>query len=269
MEMEKLNKSQIILLTLLTSFVTSIATGIVTVSLMDQAPPAIAQTVNRIVERTVEKMVPSVQTAAVGQTKTVVIKESDLIVQSLEVVRPSIVRLYSSDAAEPTFLGLGIVLTKTGTILADTGALGDMADAVVEQSGGQHVRVFVTRRDDVRGFAYLLAATTTTEGKVAQWMPAILSTNAISLGETIFAISGKTVARVGNGIVTALSPNDAGPMVIDTNIAVDSVMRGSPLVDIDGKIAGISTIVARGVSTSGFVPASQISLVPKAPDLKQ
>ena len=53
MEMEKLNKSQIVLLTLLVSFVTLIATGVVTVSLMDQAPPAIAQTVNRIVERTV------------------------------------------------------------------------------------------------------------------------------------------------------------------------------------------------------------------------
>ena len=51
MDMEELSKSQIILLTLLVSFVTSIATGIVTVSLMNQAPPAIAQTVNRIIER--------------------------------------------------------------------------------------------------------------------------------------------------------------------------------------------------------------------------
>ena len=34
MDLEKLNKSQIVLLTLLVSFVTSIATGIVTVALM-------------------------------------------------------------------------------------------------------------------------------------------------------------------------------------------------------------------------------------------
>ena len=64
MDMEHLSKSQIVLLTLLVSFVTSIATGIVTVSLMDQAPPAIAQTVNRIIERTVEKVVSSGQSAA-------------------------------------------------------------------------------------------------------------------------------------------------------------------------------------------------------------
>ena len=40
--MEHLNKQQLILLTLLISFVTSIATGIVTVSLMDQAPQGAA-----------------------------------------------------------------------------------------------------------------------------------------------------------------------------------------------------------------------------------
>ena len=90
MDLEELSKSQIILLTLLVSFVTSIATGIVTVSLMDQAPPAIAQTVNRIVERTVEKVVslPSQTAAAVTTEKTVVIKESDLISDAVAKMTP-------------------------------------------------------------------------------------------------------------------------------------------------------------------------------------
>src|SRR3954470_13443353 len=100
MDMEHLNKSQIVLLTLLVSFVTSIATGIVTVSLMDQAPTTVAQTVNRVIEHTVEKVVQSAQTAAVAappqvQEKTVVIKESDLISAAVEHVGPSVVRLYS------------------------------------------------------------------------------------------------------------------------------------------------------------------------------
>lgn len=59
MEMKDLNKSQLILLALLISFVASIAASIATVTLLQQAPPAVAQTINRIVQKTIETVVPS------------------------------------------------------------------------------------------------------------------------------------------------------------------------------------------------------------------
>jgi hypothetical protein len=134
--------------------------GIVTVSLMQQAPPAITETVNRVIEHTVEKVVPG-QTAAVAApivtTKTVVMNESDLIPQAIDTISSSLVRLYSSDADNPIFLGLGIVLDDSGTIIVDQGLLGEAADAVVEIPGSLRVRGFVKSRDDVNGIAYLSA----------------------------------------------------------------------------------------------------------------
>src|SRR5947209_4146436 len=112
MDIEKLTKSQIILLGLLCSFVTSIATGIVTVSLMDQAPPAIAQSVSRVIERTIETVASTTSkgqpaAAVITQQKTVVIKESELIPQAIASISPSIVRVYSTNETDPSFLGLG------------------------------------------------------------------------------------------------------------------------------------------------------------------
>ncbi len=271
MDMEQLSKSQIILLTLLVSFVTSIATGIVTVSLMEQAPPAIAQTVNRVIERTVEKVVPG-QTAAAASTvitreKTVVLKESDLVADAVKRVSPSIVRLYSSDVESPTFLGLGLVLDAGGRVVTDTAALGDYADARVAMPDGSRVRAFVKSRDVLNGLAFLQAATTTESGgqqKAIPWVGAALSSERPVLGSSVIVLSGKTIFRIGSGIVTAIIPQNDNEDVVDTNVPQDSLMRGSPLINSDGSVLGVSTEVSRASSPTGFLAATVLLPAPAA-----
>ncbi|MEA1929704.1 MAG: serine protease [Patescibacteria group bacterium] len=92
--MEELNKNQIVLLTLLVSFVTSIATGIVTVTLMDQAPAPVTQTINRVVERTIEKAVPGeTKIETVVKEVPVVVTEDKLIVDVINNTSPGAVRI--------------------------------------------------------------------------------------------------------------------------------------------------------------------------------
>lgn len=269
MDMEELSKSQIILLTLLVSFVTSIATGIVTVSLMDQAPPAVAQTVNRIIEHTIETVAsttPKGQAAStvVTQEKTVVVKESDLISQALQRANPSVVRLYTTSTDSATFLGLGVILDASGTIATDTDALGENAEAMVEMPDGKHVRTFVTSRDSVSGIAFLVSATTTVDGAAPAWAAVGISAQHPVLGDTVVMLAGKTVARIADGIITSLVPSGgkSSPQVIDTNINPDSIMDGSPLIDTDGTLLGLSTSVARAASPSGFISASALIPAP-------
>jgi len=261
MDIEQLSRSQVLLLGLLVSFVTSIATGIVTVSLMDQAPPVVAQTVNRVIERTVQQVVPNQSAAAVvTQEKTIVVKESELVSQAVTRVSPSIVRLYSNDSQNPVFLGLGIIVEASGTIAADSAGLGDAGDAVVDISGSSHVRAFVTSRDEKNGIAYLSPASTTIEGKTPAWTPISIATHSPMLGESIVTLSGKTIARVAEGIVTSIIPASPtlGAKVIDTDITETSIMAGSPLIDTNGSLVGISTGAGRQSSPSGFVTASVI-----------
>ncbi len=256
MDLEQLSKSQIILLSLLITFVTSIATGIVTVSLMDQAPPAVAQTVNRVIQHTVERVVPG-QTAAtvVTQEKTVVVKESDLVAQAVAKTSPSIVRLYSSDSG--VFIGLGLVLGASGRVVSDTGALRDAADASVALADGTRSRAFVTSRDTKNGLAFLQAATST-DGKPVAWAPATLAAANPVLGESVVVMAGKTADRIADGIITALVPRSGAGDLLETNIPEGVPMMGSPLINTDGAVVGISTEAAREVSSSGFISAAAL-----------
>src|SRR3972149_5054775 len=80
MDIKDLNKSQLILLAVLLSFITSIATGITTVTLMQQAPASFTVPVNRIIKQTVEKIQ---QVEGKTVTQTVVVKEEDLVVDAI------------------------------------------------------------------------------------------------------------------------------------------------------------------------------------------
>ena len=258
MDMEKLSKSQIILLTLLVSFVTSIATGIVTVSLMEQAPPAVAQTVNRIIERTVEKVVPAGQAAAsvVTQEKTIIVNESQLISKAVARAEASIVRLYSNNAEDPTFLGIGVVVDSSGTIVGDAVAFGEAVNAVVELVDQTHVRAVVSSTNATSGLMFFSTATTTTDGKPVTWTPINVDGGHPMLGETVVMIAGKTIARIAIGIITTLASSDSAPRIIETDIAPDSILYGSPLIDTDGSLLGISTGVSRVTFDSSFISAS-------------
>jgi hypothetical protein len=262
MDMEQLSKSQTVMLTLLVSFVTSIATGIVTVSLMEQAPPVVAQTVNRVIERTVETVSASGQTSAaatvVTQQKTVVVKESDLIAQAVQRTEPSIVRLYTSSAENSTFIGLGIVLDQVGTIVSDSSAFGQNADAVAVLSDTTRVRAFVVKRDDDTGLAFL-HATSTSDAQPA-WKPATLSGSQPLIGGTVVSLGGKSVTRIADGIITALSPEDTRH-IIETNIASDAILPGSPIINTDGEVSGVSTSVSRASLPSGFVSAAALMAI--------
>lgn len=262
--MEQLTKSQIVLLTLLVSFVTSIATGIVTVSLMDQAPPAITQSVSRVIRETVQTVVPASGSqhaaATVTHEQTIVVSESDLISKAVERVSPSIVRLSVPGPETPIFLGLAVVLDEDGTLAADSNALAELADATATLIDGTSVRVFVRHRDAKAGVAYLTPATSTS--LELHWTPIAVSKGQVVLGQAVVALSGKTIPRIASGLVTALIPTGAAstsPQVLETGIAAESIMPGSPLINTQGVLLGLSTGSARIVGSSDFMSASALT----------
>ena len=274
MDLEKLNKSQIVLLTLLVSFITSIATGIVTVALMEQAPQAITQTVNRIVERTIEKVSPSNQVAAASTVTEPVVRESDLIAKAIERVSPSVVRLFAPGKDEAgkdiqLFIGLALVTDAKGILIADAGTPDGNLTAL--RSDNVEVPVTVIERPKEANMIRLQAATTTGEkNDPVKWIPVSLSSKATALGKSVIAIAGHTSTRIAQGIVTGFSEGekDNQGRYVETNIAADLFAAGSPLMDVEGDIIGIATRTSRGASPGGFLASTAIILDNKASEAK-
>lgn len=256
MELEKLTKSQIVLLTLLVSFVTSIATGIVTVSLMEDAPPTITQTVNRIVERTVETVAPSQPAAVATIEKEVLVSESEQLARAIERVAPSVVRLYTPGKDEfgndiRVFVGHAIVASRDGALVADASTPDGSLTAL--RSDSIEVPVNIALRPE--GSSLIRLQTSAPPEAHLSWEPAAFSQEKVRLAAPMIAIGGRTGTRVAQGIVTGFGgpEKEGGLSYVETDIASETVGVGSPLVSIDGTVRAIATSESRQGGAGAFL----------------
>ena len=260
MDIEELSKSQTVLLVLLVSFVTSMATGIVTVSLMDQAPTSVAQTVNRVIQQTIKEVTAPSETAAAATTqppKTVVVKESDEIAGAIAKSSASVVRLYSADGS--TFLGLAVVVDAQGTLITDSAAVGSAQGISVSIDKGTTVGASVFGHDASLGVSFLSIASSTLSTTTPLWVPFSGSAHAPVLGETIVLLAGETNPSISSGLVSSLVPaSDTSVGLVKTDILGDNVLYGSPIIDVNGNLVGLNTEVSRASSANAFIPASLI-----------
>ncbi len=254
MDLEKLTKHQIILLTLLVALVTSIATGIVTVSLMDQQPQGITRTINQIVERTVQTVVPAAEnTAAVAATvttKTVVVRNDDLTAQSIAAVQKSIVRITVKGGEE--LVARGVIVDSTGTTLTDSDSLVASGATSFDAILSDGTRVPISNVNDATSSA--IAIVTVLSGTSTAAAPAVLmDSNKLQLGQSIIRIGGKGVDTVGQGVIATL-PSKHNPGIIETSVT--SVTPGSLIMDIFGNVIAIATTASLSEGSYYYTIAS-------------
>ncbi len=119
--MEDLNQRQLVLLVILVSFVTSIATGIMTVSLLDYAPPVVTQKVERVIERTVEYVSPQEENEETVVTEIrevieqrIIDRGDDIIIETNKELRPAGVSIFDKEGGSK---GRGVILSEKNVFL--------------------------------------------------------------------------------------------------------------------------------------------------------
>jgi hypothetical protein len=266
MDIEHLNKTQIVMLALLVSFVSSIATGIVTVSLVSQAPEGVTQTINRIVERTVEKVVTepgkAIAAAASGSIpasteKTVVVKEDDLAANSISQIQKSIVKIVEKGAPESAFYARGIIVDALGLIATDRSIVDpNLGSEAIFPNGD---RVTITARTPASGSSVLLfepsfIGTSTPKFAVAP----LADISKLKLGQAVIRIGGKTKDAVSTGVISSLpDTSSTSDHLIETN--VNATVPGGVLITLFGDVVGITTGTSLGAGGVFYTSASEIA----------
>lgn len=272
MDLEELNKTQIILLTLLVSFVSAIATSIFTVKILEQAPPAVTQTINRVVERTVERVVPpnpgelasNEPTTVVEKETTVVVKEDDLITESIEKNKATLARLVivtegeettetpeqtgtSTEQAQPieeSFVGMGVFLRNDG-LIATTDTIAQTEGLRAMTHTGVILETEVVSVDSESGLGFVQLVIPEGTSRPNYRVATFVDVSSLKLGQTVISLGGEQRTNVSMGIISSLIDTTVSAGETQTSVVgtvatnINNNIPGQPLINIFGELVGI------------------------------
>jgi hypothetical protein len=281
--MEDLTKQQIILLTLFVSFVTSIATGIVTVSLMGQAPSGVIQTINKVIERTVEKAVPSATTTTVVK-ETVVVSTDDLVMKAIDQNTKTVLRIFRTNSDPTTgsdamvFVSIGIVISDDGMIATDKSLVSESGKYFTTLADGKLRNLSILR--SMEGDKVALLKVNLDSKEDVKFNKATVAENPdLKLGQTVVYIGGENKNTVSTGIVSSLGTKEESVAnststqtvitSIETNISTGNLISGASLVNLSGEVVGIRVNFMDSSKTDLFVSSKAIADVLSAYNLSQ
>jgi len=286
--MEELTKSQLVLLVLLVSFVTAVATASIVVSLTLGMTPS--QTIERVVANSVtdgvkkkegQLLVEQAPTVSTEETVAKIVKEYAPAVVSIVASKdmPLLTQCYVNPFGEDVFpnfripqmcqkgtekreigAGSGFFVDSSGLIVTNKHVVADTgASYEVILSSGKALPATVVARDPSNDIALVRVAA----GKYPSLVLGDSST--LAVGKSVIAIGnalGEFSNSVSVGIISGLSrsitASDGGgrseelKSLIQTDAAINPGNSGGPLITLDGRVIGVNTAVASGAENIGF-----------------
>ncbi len=245
MDMKDLNKSQLILLAVLLSFVTSIATGITTVTLMQQAPASFTVPVNRVIKQTVEKIQ---QVEGKTTVQTVIVKEEDLVVDAIAKNKSAVFNIikevidpYGKITEVSAGLGFGISTTDSVVVVDATLVPDKGTYYYVKNDSGKFRADFMST--DKAGFSLLkIGDPVDGKSKVSFTVPAFGDMSKMKAGQKILVLGNSISSFIFDG------NKDLKMNVLKSN-------AGAMVLDLDGNVLGI----ALSGDNSSFAPIDAIT----------
>ncbi len=258
--MEDLTKNQLVLLTLLISFVTSIATGIITFSLLQEAPPFVTQTINRVVEKTIETVVSENKDNTISEVRevTIVVKEEDRIIDAISKNTNSSVKI--QDVSGLVY-GVGTIISPSGLIVSSTRDIfneNGRYKATMSDKTEIGLRHLGQSSDKTAVFFKVV-----TEKDVAfNGVSVDLSSTEVKLGQSVITLEGESHSTVSIGRVSAFLYSDPADTTtkygLETDIIHKYLVVGSPLFNLSGELVGIRSSRVTASNSLAYISVASL-----------
>ncbi len=219
MDINELNKPQLILLAILLSFVTSIATGITTVTLMQQAPVSFTAPVNRVIQQTIEKIQ---QVEGKTTVQTVIVKEEDLIVDAIAKNKSAIFSITKETIdLEGKIIeigaGRGFAISTDGVVVVDATMVPDKGVYYIKNDSGKFKADFIST--DTAGFSFLKAGAPLDEkNKLTLTVPVFGDLEKMKMGQKILVLGSSISSFIFEGnknLYINVMKSNAGGLVMN------------------------------------------------------
>lgn len=228
MDIKDLNKSQLILLAILLSFITSIATGITTVTLMQQAPSSVTIPINRVVRETVEKIQ---QVEGKTTVNTVVVKEEDLVVDAIAKNQSAVFALskdgYDLDGNKVEIpAGRAFAVSTENIVVADAKLAPAQDNYYIKNNSGKFKAEFMST--DKAGISFLkIGAALNGTDTLAYTVPTLGDLSKMKIGQKVIVL--------GTTIASSIFEGNS-----DISLTVSRSNGGGLVLNLDGEALGIA-----------------------------
>ncbi|HYF63699.1 MAG TPA: trypsin-like peptidase domain-containing protein [Herpetosiphonaceae bacterium] len=175
-------------------------------------------------------------------------RTSDAVVDTVAKTSPAVVKVVSSLGAGQKSSGSGVIISEDGYVITNNHVVEGQRRLQVIYADGSYHDAELTGTDPFADIAVI---------RVRDAVPAVAElgdSDALQPGETVIAIGsplGEFQNSVTVGVVSALNRSvDRMEGLIQTDAAINHGNSGGPLIDTNGKVIGINTLVVRGGQSS-------------------
>ncbi len=226
MNIEDLTKTQLLLLTILVNFILSIATSVLVISMLDQSPAPITQTVQQIVDHTIETIsTPIASPIAPSKPGPASQTPEQQLTSAIAADGARTVLIYKDSTSTPA-VAFGVYLPKSRAV-ATAAAATLPKEALIMFADGTSADASVSKKGEtvtIYGFS-----DTATLPQAPAANPVALAN--LKQGETIIGLTQDRAAVTG--IISKVDSTG-----ISTNLT--GIPAGAGVVDLSGAFIGLS-----------------------------